>query len=265
MKLVAASDIHIEFPATNFGRAIAFPDATDVIVLAGDIEVGNVASEEILDIARRFPSAQIVWVAGNHEFYEHNIDSQINHYREACRTAERVHFLENESVQIGSVKFIGCTLWTDFTILGDKKRAMEVSERIITDFSLIKTRDGEWFTPQDAADRFEESCRYLEAELSSSDPESTVVITHFPPGLETRNQNFGMEAITAYFQANVDHIIDRYQPAVWVYGHNHYSNDLRRGKTRLVSNQLGYPSESGRIPSYNARKVINLNSERDKG
>ncbi|WP_341936859.1 hypothetical protein [Marinimicrobium sp. C2-29] len=136
---------------------------------------------------------------------------------------------------------------------------MYMAERSITDFSLIQTRDGDWFTPRDAVDRFEESPRYLETELSNSDPESTVVVTHFPPGLDTRNQNFGVDTISAYFQANVDHIVDRYQPALWVYGHNHFSNDLRRGRTRLVSNQLGYPSETGRIPKYNARKTIELN------
>ena len=261
MRVVPASDLHIEFPLTNLGRAIAFPEDTDVIVLAGDIEVGMYASGETLDISNRFPSAHVVWVAGNHEFYEHNIDNQINQYREACEGADRVHFLENDSVEIGSIRFIGCTLWTDFSLLGDPEQAMTVAERSISDFSLIKTREGAWFTPQDAADRFEESCRYLKKELSNGEPARTVVVTHFPPGLATRNQNFGTDAITAYFQANVDPIIDKYQPALWVYGHNHYSNDLKRGRTRLVSNQLGYPSEAGYIPAYNAKKTLYLNSD----
>lgn len=69
-----------------------------------------------------------------------------------------------------------------------------------------------------------------------------------------------MDTITAYFQAKVDHIIDKYQPALWVYEHNHISNYLRRGITRLVSNPLSYPSEAGRIPSYNDKKTINLSS-----
>lgn len=258
MKIVPASDLHIEFPLTNLDQATDFPDDADVIVLAGDLEVGVSSFEEVLGIAQRFPEAEIVWVAGNHEFYNRHIDSQIDFYRKVSAETDRIHFLENDSVQIGTIKFIGCTLWTDFSILGETERAMEVAGRSITDFSLIQTRNGEWFSPQDAADRFEESCSYLEKELSNAPPETTVVVTHFPPGLDTCNQNFGLGTITAYFQANVDPIIDKYQPALWVYGHNHYSNDLQRGRTRLVSNQLGYPSEAGKIPSYNSRKTIKL-------
>lgn len=104
--------------------------------------------------------------------------------------------------------------------------------------------------PIDAAERFEESRKYLKQELSASRPEATVVVSHFPPGLATRNQRFRLDPITAYFQANMDSIIDTYQPALWIYGHNHFSNDLRRGATRLVSNQLGYPSEERELPWY---------------
>ncbi|WP_341938246.1 metallophosphoesterase [Marinimicrobium sp. C2-29] len=258
MKIVAASDLHLEFSQADWSQALAFPIDTDVIVLAGDIGVGNLSTEIVLDLSDRYPRSHIVWVAGNHEFYNHNIDSQIEKYRSACSKNDRVHFLENSSVEIDSVKFIGCTLWTDFSALGDGDRAMYVARRGINDFVLIRTKDDEIFTPQDAGSRFKESAAYLDSELSSSDPSKTVVVTHFPPGLETHNKNFPLDDMAAYFQANVDHLIQQHQPAVWIYGHNHYSSDLSIGKTRLISNQLGYPSELGSIPAYGATKAIEL-------
>ena len=75
---------------------------------------------------------------------------------------------------------------------------------------------------------------------------------------QLRNPQFSIGPITAYFCANVDDIIDRYQPALWIYGHNHFSNDLQRGATRLVSNQMGYPREAGSIPVYAPDKTIIL-------
>lgn len=258
MRIAYASDLHLEFPNSDRRSALTFPSDVDVIVLAGDIRTGRSAAEEALALANQFPSAQIVWVAGNHEFYYRNINNQIEEYRALCDGNSRVHFLENDSIKIGKVRFIGCTLWTDFSILGEQRPSMEVAERSITDFRLIQTRPGHRFKPLDAVQRFEESRKYIEQELSISQPEATVVVTHFPPGLATRHQGYELGPISAYFQANVDDIIDRYEPALWIYGHNHYSNDMARGATRLVSNQLGYPSEAGHIPSYSADNVITL-------
>lgn len=261
MKISLASDLHLEFPRADRTRALKFPEQTDLIILAGDIGSGMGTPAEALDLAEEYPLAHVIWVAGNHEFYQRNLCEQLDMYRRSCEGNERVHFLENDFVDIGKIRFIGCTLWTDFAILGDAEQGMYVARRGITDFSLIKTGEGQLFTPQDAADRFKQSSEYLQKTLSESEPQRTVVVTHFPPGMDTRNQNFGIDAITAYFQANVDHIIDEFQPALWIYGHNHYSNDLYRGKTRLVSSQLGYPSEAGRIPDYDPTKIVEMNSD----
>ncbi|WP_027330162.1 metallophosphoesterase [Marinimicrobium agarilyticum] len=258
MKLAAASDLHLEFSQANRSNALAFPTDTDVIVLAGDIGVGKQSVQIALDLSVQFPSSHIVWIAGNHEFYNHNIDHQIEEYRSACEGNKRVHFLENDSIVIDSVKFVGCTLWTDFSVLGESDRAMYVANRGINDFRLIRTRKDDRFTPEDAAEKFKESTAYLKKELSNSEPEQAVVITHFPPGLKTHNKKYPLDNMAAYFQANVDYIINEYQPALWIYGHNHCSKDIRNGVTRLVSNQLGYPSELGHIPRYNPSETINL-------
>jgi hypothetical protein len=182
-------------------------------------------------------------------------------FQRLCKDHPRVHFLENESVRIGDFTYLGCTLWTDFTLLGEPGRAIAIAARGITDFTIISTEDDRRFTPQDAIRRFHESRDFLDRELSAGDTKNTVVVSHFAPGFATRNMNFAPDAVAAYFQSNVNDLIDKHQPRLWLYGHNHFSSDLRRGATRLVSNQLGYPSELGSIPAYNASKMILLNRE----
>lgn len=263
LTIAYGSDLHLSpRDEERCRRALAFPEEVDVIVLAGDIAERMHASFYTFELADQYPNAHIVWVAGNHEHYNSNIDEQIRRYREVCSDHERIHFLENDSIEIAGIKFVGCTLWTDFSILGETKLAMEIAERGINDFALIETRNGDQFAPRDAINRFNESCGYLKQQLSNSNPERTVIITHFSPGFETRNQLFPADAITAYFQANVGHLIDKHQPAAWIYGHNHYSNQLQRGRTRIVSNQLGYSGEDGYIPRYDPSRVIVLNTDR---
>lgn len=256
MKICLASDLHLEFPNAD-RRMLDFPEDADVIVLAGDIHVGDGAAKEAIALVNRYPRANVVWVAGNHEFYRRNIDDQLEAYRAISTNHPRIHFLENESVHIQGVTFLGCVLWSDFSVLGEPERYAAFADGKINDFYLIKTKQGRRFTPRDATLQFQQSRSFLEGALSISNPDKTVVVTHFAPGLETSSQNFSLNDITPYFQSNINDLIDRYQPSHWIYGHNHYSNELLRGRTRLISNQGGYPAEVGSIPAYDpAREIV---------
>jgi hypothetical protein len=258
MKIAYASDLHIEFHKDYPREQLRFPAESDVIVLAGDIDVGRRALDSVRRIADDHPSAVIIWVAGNHEFYRTNIDEQIDAFRDAFAGDPRIHFLENDRLDIGGVSFLGCTLWTDFTVLGvgNQSRAFDIARRSLTDFVLIERGAGRRYTPEAAARRFEKSRDFLAAQLVMCDPTNTVVVTHFPPGMETSNKNFETDLLTAYFQTNVIRLLHVYGPALWIYGHNHYSNDLLIGNTRVVSNQLGYPNETG--PAFVGGKLIKL-------
>ncbi|MCH2038796.1 MAG: hypothetical protein MK137_09420 [Rickettsiales bacterium] len=37
-------------------------------------------------------------------------------------------------------------------------------------------------------------------------------------------------------------VIETHQPSLWVYGHTYECDDHHLGKTRILSNQLGYPN-----------------------
>ena len=48
------------------------------------------------------------------------------------------------------------------------------------------------------------------------------------------------------FALDLDRLIERYQPALWVHGHMHDPVDERLGKSRLVANPAGYTHERKR-------------------
>jgi predicted phosphohydrolase len=260
VNITIASDLHFEFHKAEYGWLPDIALNCDVIVLAGDIGVGDSACEAVLRIADAHPLSQIVWVAGNHEFYRQNIDKQIESYKRAFINHERIHFLENEKVVIGDVVFLGCTLWTGFDVFGQEsvQDASLEAQVAIADFSLIQTGDdGKKFSPEDARNKFNVSYRWLMGELEKYDPSKVVVVSHFPPCLEASNKHFDKNVLTPYFQSNCQALIDNYQPAVWFYGHNHYSAKFRVGNTELISNQLGYPNE-GHLSAYDPLVKIEI-------
>ena len=73
-----------------------------------------------------------------------------------------------------------------------------------------------------------------------------------------RHPKYPLDAVTAYFNANLDFFIEKYKPKFWLYGHNHWSDRKNIGSTELVSNQLGYPGEQGIIAPYNKNLIIDL-------
>jgi hypothetical protein len=62
-----------------------------------------------------------------------------------CQTTARLlrdrypHILENEAVEIGDVRFVGATLWTDFRLNGcDPELAMSAAQSGMNDYRKIK-------------------------------------------------------------------------------------------------------------------------------
>lgn len=256
MKIYYASDVHSEY--------LKYPDiphldlAADVIVFAGDIGIADDTLTFLEAVAETYPHTHLVWVAGNHEFYGTDIESQLYEFRQHSARHPRIHFLENERLQLGGVTFLGCTLWTDFTALGDEmgKECIANSQRL-ADFFYIYTQHGK-FSAEDAIARFRGSHSWLKQELANCNPQKTLVISHFPPCREARHGEIPEDYLAVYFQANARDLIEEFQPRYWIYGHNHWSDRFLIGDTLLTSNQLGYPQEASVQARFNLRAFIEI-------
>lgn len=97
MKISYFSDLHIE---TSEYKAVS--NNADVIVLAGDIGVGETG----LHWARAQFSQEIIYVLGNHEFYNTEIHACRQHLQIVAKKLG-IHLLDNESIIINNVEFIG--------------------------------------------------------------------------------------------------------------------------------------------------------------
>ncbi len=241
MKLQVLSDLHLEFGSFEPKQTDA-----DVVVLAGDVATG---AKGLRWARRAFPHSLSLCIAGNHEYYGSNYQHVLRQCQEAA--GEGTLFLENASAVIGGVRFVGCTLWSDFRLYGDGDRqrvAMDMAREQISDFRQISFRDSDGtkrrFTPMDAAFLHQQSRTYLGEALAAPFDGPTIVVSHFLPGRASIAEEFIGDPLNPYFCSDLTELMEEHEPAVWVHGHTHSSCDYRVGKTRVVCNPRGYaPSE----------------------
>lgn len=248
MKLHILSDIHLEFSAFEPSETDA-----DVVVLAGDVAKGDIGPGWARDA---FPGKEIVYVAGNHEFYDLDRPETLARLR-ASAQANQVHLLDNDAVVISTksgehVRFLGCTLWTDFLFFGDdmKAAAMDEGQAYLNDFRLI-WEGWERFTPARSIELYEESLAWLKVELAKSFDGKTVVVTHHLPSAQSVSERFKDSLLTACFASNLDDLFG--QMALWVHGHTHDCMDYEANSTRVVCNPRRYPL---RCISIRMRKLV---------
>lgn len=263
LRLFVASDLHFESRGAEFLPSL--PDAADfdVLVLAGDIGELPDAIAGIDRLIAALPGTPMVYVAGNHEFYRGHYQRTLSALREAYRGHGQVNFLEMDTLVLHGYTFLGCTLWSGLDGLGAKVEAelLERGSALIADFSMIGYEDRDApsgvrpFRPRDMQALHRRALRWLEGQLEMSNAEKTIVVTHFPPTMEARHERIPVNTASAYFQADCECLVRRYQPTLWLYGHNHYSREDHCGKTRLVSNQLGY---SGEGVAFSKAQIVRL-------
>ena len=233
MKILPYSDIHLE--RSNFYAAEV--DA-DVVILAGDIDAGLGGVEFANEVAEKY--GHVIYVAGNHEYYFQDLTEHQKRMRGTA--APNVHVLENDSVVVDGVRFLGCTLWTDFNLYNDIVTAMAEARKRMADFRFIRHRNRN-LTPEDTVGFHEESKAWLAEQLAQPHEGPTVVVTHHAPSSIGTAPHHRGDVLTPAFCNGMTSFVDESDAALWIHGHTHYCLDTRIGNTRVVSNQRGYSRE----------------------
>jgi predicted phosphodiesterase len=265
LRILVLSDLHVDigkFPVVYEDRRI---DAgADVIVLAGDIHEGVQAP---IWAREAFPDKPIVLVAGNHEFYGRYWNKNLRKIRDKAESLG-IHFLERDSVMIDGVRFLGCTLWTDFEIHGDPRMGMSDARRIMNDYVRIKIdrqpgEDSEWrefrtvsLTPTISKIRHRKSVEWLQEQLAQGDPVKTVVVTHHAPHPNSVPDGYKEHELTPAYASDLTRLMGN--SAVWIHGHIHENSDYVVNGTRVVANPRGYVGKTVDNPSFNAFCTIEV-------
>lgn len=250
MKILVLSDLHLEF--SNF---IAAQVQVDVVVLAGDIHKSNLG---IYWARETWPDKPIVYVAGNHEFYKGDRLKVIESLRFAAQE-QNVHFLDNDEVVINGVRFLGCTLWTDFNLFGIswQKECLSLAKERLSDFSLIE-ENGFNFTPEDSLRLNNQSTTWLTRKLiGESFDGKTVVVTHHCPSWQSVAPKYQSDLLSACFASRLEDLMGNSE--LWIHGHTHENFDYELNGTRVVCNPRGYVLRGNvENSSFNPHKIVSV-------
>lgn len=141
MKILILSDLHQEFGSPFKAPAVDY----DVVILAGDIDCPASRAVEWAARPETFPSANaVIYVAGNHEFYGHAMQPVLSNMKTQAQ-GSFVHALDGDEVVVDGVRFLGCTLWTDFALrvnrpenlVSDPDLSMKLARHMLNDFRII--------------------------------------------------------------------------------------------------------------------------------
>lgn len=229
--LILIDDVHLEgrpdemreefFNSIN-NRINAIKEEKDfpILVAAGDIGEGNMGVEWL----KKF-DCEIIYVTGNHEYWLHDImtvDKNIEKYI-YDNNLTNIHFLNNKSIVINGMRFIGGTLWTSlgaffpwidrnqiikyFGAMGDFKKIQaknwytsENTSKIIKFLSANGVEENKindlienkYFNPLIEIEKHNETVEYFIQELSEQFDGPTIVVSHHMPSYESWMKKFGV-------------------------------------------------------------------------
>lgn len=255
MQFRLISDVHNEFYNSDCMTTALQPmqgDENRVLVIAGDFHTlknGRRAAHVIRALSERFKA--VVYVPGNHEYYNYRIDREAAKNKFATEMnpdkLENVHFLVRDSVVIDGIRFVGATLWTDLD------KGHPVVEYMIAmkmnDFRLITYYDEALknyskFKPRHWIKEHLMDLAYIKSTVESS-IEPCVVVTHHAPTAESLDPQFESDIYGnfGYHSDLSNFILDHPQIRYWCHGHIHKGSDYIVGDTIVACNPYGYCDE----------------------
>lgn len=273
MKIRVLSDLHLE---SDEPEAIPHANA-DLIILAGDIHnhaAGLRWAAETFD-----GSVPVVYVPGNHEYYDGEFGALEAAMHDAAASVDNVHFLNNATLvdPDGHWRVLGTTLWTDFALYGADDdtlaESIAAAEKAMLDFrgliqvtwpdpaaGLPATHAGRNFTAADSLALHERARAWLAAELAKPFAGKTIVVTHHAPHRLSLAARYADDRVSSGFVSDLPDLV-RAPVALWVHGHTHTAFDYTLNGTRVVCNPRGYiDRRTGRLenPDFTWDRIVEV-------
>lgn len=252
MTIQYCSDLHLEFKENKtFLKTHPLRLAGEVLLLAGDITPFTHLDEQADFFRYVSDNFEVVyWLPGNHEYYHSDAAKRSEVLNEKIRS--NVFLVNNVSLLYKDVRFIFSVLWSKISPANEW-----LIERSVSDFSAIRY-DGHRFSAPAFNILHQHCLNFLSNEIQKEYTGKTVVVTHHVPTFLHYPVQYKGSIINEAFGVELYGFIEDSGADVWIYGHHHVNTpDFTIGKTKLLTNQLGYVQRSEHL-SFDSAKTVTL-------
>jgi len=263
LTLQILSDLHLDINYQIAKTVVTIDPEADVIVFAGDLyNDAKKTVDYLYALIKRLPVHQhIVYVFGNHEFYNCDMETAVAYALDHMHP--RLHFLRTGTiVTIEDVIFFGDTFWTNFESEGSPELAMFHAQHNMSDFSCIfETKDSRsCIKPQRTVVLHNEALEWFKFVVSNNKPAHFVMVTHHASCKKSVSPAYIGNILNGAF---VSPIIEEHpfmdKVSLAIHGHVHTAFDYVAGETRVICDPLGYHGFFGEGQDFVQIKTVTLN------
>lgn len=246
MNIQIISDLHLEH---NNNFTFSKAENADILILAGDISSYTFQSDFVRECASQITSIMIM---GNHEPLGYSIKETVQAWKNL--NIPNLHILDNETIEINGIHFIGSTLWSNLNASPLNQIAIQDA---VCDFKKIFNENKtNLVSIADIQNEFDKSVSFIEKELAK-DYKKKVLITHHLPTFASIPDRFTNSPLNAAMASNLSNmLVYSDNLALAIHGHTHDSMDYMLGDTvRIVCNPRGYHGEN---KQFDPLKVVSI-------
>lgn len=257
------SDIHREIVKVPLPEPTADCPAgsIDAILVAGDLNAKGLHIEDA-KLIQDVWGVPVVMIRGNHERYgsvwqDFEADEAAR-LTAAAADGYDIRMLNCAETIIGDTRILGCTLWTDYEILGDAEKMMLGARYVMNDYRKIGWREADGtervLIPEDTVALHAKESAWLMGELAKPFEGRTLVMTHHLPApevlsAEARRGDYAPGYVSDLREAFLGQKID-----AWITGHTHQAThgfmEGLQGPIAFTANMRGYAGAGGNFEPY---------------
>ena len=247
-RVLVLADLHLDiWVRSGLDPLALIPAETwsslDALIIAGDLSNNPLGSwpVDLRKIGAHMPLDRVHLFPGNHDYFSHALDDEAIMGRAAVRVG--ANFAQKAQIVVGRTRFLCCTLWTDFELLGDPVAAKAAAYRGMTDYRSIFMTMGDFrvLRPDHTLAVHRDHRAWLESSLAEAFDGETIVVTHHAPVPDGVRQP--VDELGPAFGSDLRELIEAHQPRAWYFGHTHWPFRGRVGRTEVINFSVGYPSE----------------------
>jgi Icc-related predicted phosphoesterase len=249
MKLRIIADIHSDI---NKSKNYQFDFGDDFIVACGDISGDRFTTENWI-------KANIkngVFVEGNHLGYNHitfdsgdTKENSIKYLKNRFKTGN-IRFLENNIHIVEDIVFVGCTLYSDFSLYDKPIYCSRLALKSMNDFRYVQVKNKDivrTLGPEDTVKWYKRSVNFINKTCKSYPNKKIVVVTHYAPSIDSISEEYKYDLLSAAFASNLELIMKENDNLIlWCHGHVHSDVDYTKFGTRVVCCPWGYFNENNK-------------------